>query len=244
MAQKKPYRRPLSLIRLRFCCSDIVEFSCRKLIIFVLLQLLLSPFILITGDSINESVHNAIHSLLVNNSIPNSHVDKNPAVNDISDQFNGNKSELHATNRKFNDGNSISIENEIGTVEGKIFDGNLSSIENASLLGQSRPDCNTKRCAHEWRTHNNIFNNDTNDMANNNERILSRKRRYLIFPPGSSMQIGNSTLIDNIVCIIHSISLFYMQKFLLNFKLLYIIFIDSFQQYFFSFRYVSADSWP
>lgn len=193
MAQKKPYRRPLSLIRLRFCWSDRVEFSGRKLIIFVLLQLLLSPFILITGDSTNESVHNSIHSPLVYNSIPNSHVDNNPAVNDISDQFNGNKSELHAINRKFNGGNSISIENEIGTVEGETFDGNLSSIEMASMLGPSRPDCNTKRCAREWQTHNNIFNNDTNDMANkNNEQILSRKRRYLIFPPGSSMQIGIS----------------------------------------------------
>lgn len=195
MAQQKLYRRPLSLIRLRFCWSEKVEFSGRKLFIFVLLQLLLSPFILITGDSINESVHNAIHPPLVFNS----HVDNDAAVNDISDQFNENKSELHAINRKFNDGNSISIVNEIGTVEGETFDGNLSSIENALMLGQSRPDCNTKRCAREWRTHNNIFNNDTNDMAdNNNERILSRKRRYLIFPPGSSMQIGNSTLIDTI----------------------------------------------
>lgn len=215
MAQKKPYRRPPSLIRLCFCWSDRVEFSCRKLIIFVLLQLLLSPFILIMGDSINESVHNAIHSPLAYNSIPNSHVNNNPAVNDISDQFNEDKSKLHATNRKFNYGNSISIENEIGTVEEETFDGNLSSIENVSMLGQSRPECNTKRCARGWQTHNNIFNNDTNDMTNNNERILSRKRRYLIFPPGSSMQIGNSTLIDNIVRIIYSISLFYMQKCLL-----------------------------
>lgn len=235
MAQKKPYRRPLSLIRLNFCWSDRVEFSGRKLIIFVLLQLLLSPFILITGDNINEGVHNAIHLPLVYNTIPNSHVDNNPAMNDISDQFNENKSKLHATNRKFNDGNSISIENENGTVEGETFDGNLSSIENASMLDQSRPDCNTKRCAREWRTHNNIFNNDTNDMANNNERILSRKRRYLVFEPGSSVQIGNSTLVHNIVriiCIILSISIFYMQKCLLYFKL---HIIDSFKQYFYSF---------
>lgn len=201
MARKHP--QPLSLIRSRFCSVVTgVEFSGRKLIIFMLVQLLLSPFILITGDSINESVHNGKPPPLPSSS-PVYSINAG-ADNPTSDQF----IKTHASNENDN-GNSI-----LRRVEGNIASeqrpsvGNLSFIGNASILDQSRLTnltCNSDECEQQHHHHDKTFN----DGHHHDERVLSRKRRYLIFPPGSSMQIGKSISID--VSIVFNSYFFFFQ---------------------------------
>lgn len=35
------------------------------------------------------------------------------------------------------------------------------------------------------------------ELQNNSSKVLSRKRRYLVFPEGSSLQLGMSTTLNN-----------------------------------------------
>lgn len=203
MAEKHFQRLPL--IRSCFCLVDSVECSGRKLIIFVLLQLLLSPFILITGDNTNERVHH--HSAPaaaaastseqfrnLNDSIISNMVTMANA-NNITNRLIKNTIKSNAIMPQFNDENSILSINEINAPKQNAFDdNNLSTMNILSMADQSQlanKTCNSGQC--KWQQ-----NNDADAKANektfndgHSDRVLSRKRRYLIFPPGSSMQIGN-----------------------------------------------------
>lgn len=96
------------------------------------------------------------------------------AVN--SDNGN-NEGNLVKRNVGTND-NSIKQPNEIGVNVQKVGDGNVTApIKNPSTPHRlSQPNENE----HDGDLH---------------ERVLSRKRRYLIFPPGSSVQIGKKSLL-------------------------------------------------
>lgn len=201
MIRKRPHTPPQplsSVIRYCFCSVSDVKFFSRKLIIFMLVQLLLSPFILITADSIPESLYNGhdqppqFSSTVVNTSIVNDILTNTVNVHaGISAQSIENETESHESNGKFNDGNSILIQSEkieMSAREQRPSDDNLSLIGNATILDQSRPiNIGCKSDDGECEKRDETFHNNVHD-----ERRLSRKRRYLIFPPGSSMQIGKS----------------------------------------------------
>lgn len=176
----------------------VVDFSVRKLIIFMLLQLVLSPFILITADTLNGSTSNNQASvpesgeqqfssaLNVNEKV------YNVKTNCTVDGFLTVGTPVNATNRKTANGNSILKQSEIGANEERPYDVDLSLTGNASIHNQSRHAIDGD-AGEMPRTKRNgeTFNKE------NGERVLSRKRRYLIFPPGSSMQIGDSIFFNS-----------------------------------------------
>lgn len=172
----------------------VVEFSARKLIIFVLLQLVLSPFILITVDSLNGNMNN-------NQALALSRLgsEQQQFASESSENANVNSLKMNCTDdgpitidiqanataqRNSDAGNSIWQQNKIGVNGERPYDDDLSSIGNASIHNHSQRTISandTKRMKREDEN----FNED-------GERVLSRKRRYLIFPPGSSMQLGKN----------------------------------------------------
>lgn len=91
------------------------------------------------------------------------------------------KTNLAAEGKNAN-GNSISQQSEIIANGERPYDDNLSMTGNASIRNQSQ----TITASDSMRAKRDDANFNTDG-----ERVLSRKRRYLIFPPGSSIQIGN-----------------------------------------------------
>lgn len=198
MARKHP---PGALLN-RSSLVSVVEFSARKLIIFVSVQLVLSPFILITGDSVNGSMNNNVAP--AQNPKQPFGTASNGSVNCVKIKCTDvvtilmNKTTLtEEMLRKSANGNSILEQREINANESRPLDVNLSLTENASIHNQSEP---TIMASDAERMN---LKNSSSDKGS--ERVLSRKRRYLIFPPGSSMQIGKSNLIIHrfFVCSLH-----------------------------------------
>lgn len=191
MARKHP--RPAMLSRSSLVST--VEFAGRKLIILVLLQLVLSPFILITADSFSGSINNkkasAVHSQPRFRSASNEN--GNAKVNGIKtnctvDGFLMVAFQANATTQgKSASGNSISKPNVIAGNRKRPYADDLALTGNASIYNQSRRTINAND---SQRT-----NREDGSFNEDGERVLSRKRRYLIFPPGSSMQIGKSHFI-------------------------------------------------
>lgn len=56
----------------------------------------------------------------------------------------------------------------------------------AALKSESQPDNLSSEIVEEYDAES----NENHTVNENGEKILSRRRRYLIFPPGSSVQIG------------------------------------------------------
>lgn len=170
----------LPLICDGFFSICIVKFLGRKLIIIVLLQLLLSPFI-ITDGNINES--NINNGNTVNSSLnpydssiivhETNLTLKTTSKNDDDDDYMENGMHLSENNV---DGNLILHQ---GEAQEQQSNGNLSSIGSTSALNQFQ------------KINRNSVEQQQHDGEILNGKVLSRKRRYLIFPPGSSMQIGN-----------------------------------------------------
>ncbi|XP_031636178.1 uncharacterized protein LOC116349064 [Contarinia nasturtii] len=172
-----------------------VGFPARKLIIFMLMHLVLSPFILITtADTLNGSSNNNNNQASVPDSVAKqqfgSALNVNAKLNCVKTKctLDGSLTDAIQTNadqRKSANGNSILKQSNITEHEEQPYDVDLSTTENASIHNQSRqtnPSSESQRTKRDDRT----FNKD-------GERVLSRKRRYLIFPPGSSMQIVYDT---------------------------------------------------
>lgn len=195
----------------RLSLVGVVDFPVRKLIIFVLLQLVLSPFILITADTLNESTGDSNQATVV----PDSGEQQFGSASNVNAQVNGVKTRmsvaktstknctadgflavatplLNAIERKSANGNSILKPSEIDVNEKRPYDVDLSSTENASIHNQSRQtiDATTSAAADARESYRTKRDGETFNKENG-ERVLSRKRRYLIFPPGSSLQIGN-----------------------------------------------------
>lgn len=65
---------------------------------------------------------------------------------------------------------------------------NASAMERSNLIDNEH----LSGSRHEGNIENrdDYENNENNAINRNGEKILSRRRRYLIFPPGSSVQIG------------------------------------------------------
>lgn len=185
MARKHPAEALLN----RSSLVSVVEFSARKLIIFVLVPLVLSPFILITADSLNGSMNN--NEASAPNTERQSGFSSNGNVNCVKRRCTGAVTFLtNETQEKSANGNSISQQSEIDANGGQPYDVNLSLTGNASIHNQSQ-QTNMASDFERMEQKNGSFNKD-------GERVLSRKRRYLIFPPGSSMQIGKSHSIIHI----------------------------------------------
>lgn len=186
----------------------VVEFSAHKLIIFVLLQLVLSPFILITTvDSLNGNMNNNQASIVLSNFGSQRQFDLessgNAKVNSLKTNCTGDDGFLtiqaNATQQKKDGGNSIWQPSKIGVNAERPYDDDLSSIGNASIHNQSQRTISVNDIKRMERETGN-FNKDS-------ERVLSRKRRYLIFPPGSSMQLGkivSYTLFFHIFILVHA----------------------------------------
>lgn len=184
MARKHP---PAVLLN-RSSLVSVVEFPARKLIIFVLVQLVLSPFILITADSLSGSMNSngtpaldsgqrfGVASTVTVNSI------KTKCTDAVT--FLTNTTAEMVTAKSAN-GNSISEQREIAANGRRPYDVNLSLTGNASIHNQSE---RTIMASDLER-----MNQKNGHFNKSNERVLSRKRRYLIFPPGSSIQIGKIT---------------------------------------------------
>lgn len=189
MARKHLLAAPLN----RSSLVSVVEFSARKLIIFVLVQLVLSPFILITADSLSGSMNNNGTPAL--DSGQRFGVASNITVNRIKTECTGAVTFLTNTTAemvvnvtaKSANGNSISEQSEIVANGGRPYDVNLSLTGNASINNQSE--------GRIMASDSERMNQQNGHFNKSNERVLSRKRRYLIFPPGSSIQIGESHFI-------------------------------------------------
>lgn len=199
MARK--HRQPSTLNR--SSSVGVVEFSARKLIIFALLELLvLSPFILITVDSFNGNMNNNQASALSSKfeqrfdfaSSVNAKVNSLKTTNCTGDCFlttdiqaNASAaSQASAADKKSAGGNSICKQHKIDANGERPYDDDLSSIGNASINNQSQRTISandTNRAKREDAAFNQVDDGD-------DERVLSRKRRYLIFPPGSAIQLG------------------------------------------------------
>lgn len=179
----------------RLSLVGVVDFPVRKLIIFMLLQLVLSQFILITADTLNGSANNNNNQA----SVPESGEQQFDSVLNVNAKVNNAKTNCtvdgsltvgiaaNATQRKSANGNSILKQSEIGANKERPYDVDLSSTENTSIHNQSRHTI-ADGGSESQRTERNAETFNKED----GERVLSRKRRYLIFPPGSSMQIGDS----------------------------------------------------
>lgn len=152
-------RHPAALNR----SSSVCNLSARKLIIFVSVQLVLSPFISITADTLNGGTNNeaAMHQR-IDASVSSA------KTNDLGDVFVTRVIQAPRKNSS-----------EMATSRQRPYD--LSPTGNASIRNQSEQTISASRPKREHAT----FNKDS-------ERVLSRKRRYLIFPPGSSLHIGKS----------------------------------------------------
>lgn len=185
----------------RLSFVGVVDFPVRKLIIFMLAQLVLSPFVTIMADTLNESTSNNQAS------VPELHEQQFGSASNVNTKVNNVKTNctvdgflavatpVNATVRKSANGNSILKQREIGANEERPYDVDLSSTGNASIHNQSWKTISVAAAVAangSQRTKRNVetFN------KKNGERVLSRKRRYLIFPPGSSMQIGDSIFLS------------------------------------------------
>lgn len=211
--QRKAFKRS-SLV------SGGVEFAARKLIYFVILQLVLSSFVLITADTLNGSQNNNDAALAQESSsklpklTPLQHSSSRfgCATNRISDRTEctgGGDDGVLKTERAFNETDGKTTEENLilwrganndddddanATKKERPFrddDNNLSLTENASIRNQSRRTItsNSNRSSMKAR-HRRQPSTDGGFNKDDGERVLSRKRRYLIFPPGSSIQIG------------------------------------------------------
>lgn len=212
--QRKAFKRS-SLV------SGGVEFAARKLIYFVILQLVLSSFVLITADTLNGSQNNNDAALAQESSsklpklTPLQHSSSRfgCATNRISDRTEctggGGDDGVLKTERAFNEtdgkttkenlilwrgANNDDDDDANATKKERPFrddDNNLSLTENASIRNQSRRTItsNSNRSSMKTR-HRRQPSTDGGFNKDDGERVLSRKRRYLIFPPGSSIQIG------------------------------------------------------
>lgn len=187
MARK--HLQPLAVNRSRLV--GVVDDSARKLIIFMLLHLVLSPFVLITADTLNEGRNNNQAAQMLNSSKQQSATASNVNANVNSVRTNCTGDDLtqsivqnSAAEGKSANGNSISQQSEITANGEKPYDDDLSTTGNASIRNQSRQTI-TASDSMRAKPDDGNFNKD-------GERVLSRKRRYLIFPPGSSIQIGDS----------------------------------------------------
>lgn len=170
--------------QLAFLVVVFVNFPARKLIIFMLLHLVLSPFILITtADTLNEGKNN--NQASVSDSVAKqqfrSALNVNAKLNYVKTNctVNGKVTDAIQTNaneRKNANGNSILMQSNITEHGKRPYDVNLSTTENASIHNQSRQ---TNAASHSQRT-----KRDDRSFNKDGERLLSRKRRYLIFPPG------------------------------------------------------------
>lgn len=217
------------------CVRGALGFSARKLIYFVLLQLVLSSFVLITADTSNGSQRSDNEAALAQpSSFEPPELTPQPYLasrfgclaNTITDGITWNGTKLKCTGDDSGDGvltsdlafneiqrkttkenlilwhNASSIDDVDGGNSGTHTnaarrpddDNNLSLTGNASTRNQSQQaianitgdSIRQQQQHHRRRRHqpaDGTFNKD-------GERVLSRKRRYLIFPPGSSIQIG------------------------------------------------------
>lgn len=165
----------------------VVAFPARKLIIFMSLQLVLSPFILITANTLNGSIKN--NQATMPDSVDQRYgltLDVNciKTTNCTGDDYLTGNTQTNATQSKSTNRNSILKQNEITENGKRPYDVDLSSTESASMHHQSR-QTNVTSDSQRMKL-------DVEDLNRGGERVLSRKRRYLIFPPGSAMQIGDS----------------------------------------------------
>lgn len=165
-----------------------------KLISSVLVQFLLSPLILITGDGINENVNNgsacnANNSCLQASCWPCHASTIEHPMSTASVSFNVTNPNLMQTGSRTKqeiDGKFNSHHATIVTPH-ETHDPSSALRKNASTHHQTP----MKKRANQVDIHANV----TSTVANDGSKILSRKRRYLIFPPGSSMQIGKTHII-------------------------------------------------
>lgn len=165
----------------------VVALPSRKLFIFMSLQLVLSPFILITADTLNESIKNKQATLSESVDLRyGSTLDVNciKMTNCTGDDFLTDNIQTTATQSKSANRNSILKQSEITENGKRPYDVDLSSTGSISMHNQSR-QTNATSDSRRMKL-------DVEDLYRGGERVLSRKRRYLIFPPGSAMQIGDS----------------------------------------------------
>lgn len=157
-------------------------FCQHKLIIF----LLFTPFISINGDTVtkNENIVATIPAD-ANNDIVKEWMQK------TDDRYVHLKDVLLPPNKKqrtedvIADGRGDRQNDKLS-----FYNFTSSSIAVNSTMFPYRIDVDNKVRNDKVNIDKRDTNNDNNNFNENGEKILSRRRRYLIFPPGSSVQIG------------------------------------------------------
>lgn len=186
--------------------SGDVEFFARKLIYFVLLQLVLSSFVLITADTLNGSQNNnnnnnKLTPLQYSSSqfgcVASTITDGRKCTGDDGGSVLKTELTFNETHGETTKENLILWHSDGGgaNTERPFLDGdsNLSLTGNASIRNQSKKTITSTTSSNGSQSmkHRHRRQPSTDGRFNKDgERILSRKRRYLIFPPGSSLQIG------------------------------------------------------
>lgn len=149
--------------RRKYCRNErTFNFFGRKLIIFLFMVL----FITIKGNNVN-------HTSNITNIIGDVDVDNIMNVDGKIHQFKM-KQEMNGT--YIDNKNDLNNNNNLSSIE---YNKYVDRVKNYSIF-----------------EYNNNNNDKTDIMSSKNqlklsEKILSRQRRYLIFPPGSSVQVGN-----------------------------------------------------
>lgn len=176
----------------------------RKLIILMLVQLLLSSFILINGEAADT------------NTWQRDGVGQNDKNTDLSRRVG----EDIQINMDRNGEMRLHGKNVLGNSEQDLVKGNANSIMRPNEMSASAQKVdgngdNTSLPMQHQSERDSITqtNEIEQQQLHDSERVLSRKRRYLIFPPGSSVQIGINSL-----CFIAS----YIQSLKLDFLIFFL----------------------
>lgn len=172
-----------NIIKLLSCSTNFCVVV--KLIILVLML-----FISINGSN-GEKVQQkcdgyGVSGYISDHEVFNEHTigvndDANQSNNKIISKSNGNDSSIDVDNDEGDD---------IGNDCHRIIKNANTIIDNQNVGAGDTNDTTTKNhynfIANEWNLNSNISNNEPK------ERVLSRQRRYLVFPEGSSIQVGMS----------------------------------------------------
>lgn len=160
--------------RRKYCRDErTFNFFARKLIIFLFTVL----FITIKGDNVDHTNS----TINITNIIGDVDVDNIMNADGNSHEF---KMKQHK-NVSYNHYNTIDRNNR----------NNSSSIEFNEFIERIKNNSNIDENNGLMSSENKLKLNDNVIDGNVTGKILSRKRRYLIFPPGSSVQVGNELLI-------------------------------------------------
>lgn len=154
----------------------------RKLIMF----LFLVPFILINGDNGVHGHHDEIATATANTFSASNLVHFQLAHEDNEQQSNGRSRRGRRRRRRQQHvmPDNRNVTDAAASFKSEFQPNNVSSSTEEHKYRNSSQD----EITIEYR--DGYENNKNHTIDKNGERILSRRRRYLIFPPGSSVQIG------------------------------------------------------